>query len=663
MYSEYKQNKQFFKSAEDLLKTSKTMQDIFLMATHLHKKDKALTWINEKEKVKTLKYRQYRSACFEYASRLSQMLKNLEPDAVVALKLKNCPEWPLLFWAILMCGFVPFLIDAKLPKENTEILLKESKAEAIVTQEIAIYSVVSVNLTALNDVKVNFKFASKWANQIIFCSSGTTGNVKLMIYDGANMCHQIAAAIDMPEQTRDIMYPGEINIIAMIPFHHIFGFVAVFLWYTFFGKNIVFTKDLSPKEICGVSQKCGVTHVYSVPLFWDSLAQMVIRKAELEGPKKSDLLSRMIAFHTQKISNDEAGSAAGNMALNYVQNQLLGKKIKYCISGGGFLSIETLNTINGIGYPLCDGYGMTEAGVTSVELSYKVEQRLKGSIGRPLHGIQYKLVNTTTMDPNTGELMIKSPIIHTLEIVNGEKQKPVLEDGYFRTGDIAYVDETGNYYLKGRIKDIIINENGENIFPDEIEDYFKDIKGVSKTCVVGIKKGNNNHEVITCILEINVGVTEEQLEDIKKETNEINNTLSNEKRVQEFLISKNKLPLTASMKVKRFKVKELLEKHSSLFVGINEKKEVKTFEGFKKEEVEPIVKQMREIFAQVLLLPIVKIGDDDHWINDLGGDSMSYVELVGAINNGFQVEIPEDKYAILTNVNDFAEEVLILRQK
>lgn len=652
----------FFSSAEDLVtKTSRTMQDIFLMATNLHRREKAITYINQKNKVVSFKYKHYRSFCFEYASKLSESLKEFASDSIVALKLRNCPEWPLLFWGLLMSGYIPFLIDAKLPKENTENLLKQSKAVAIVTQEISSYSVKTINISALKSQKVNFKFAEKWANNVIFCSSGTTGNAKLMVYDGNNMCHQIAAALDMPKETLDIMYPGEINNIAIVPFHHIFGFVAVFLWYTFFGKNIVFPKDLSPSEIFNVCQKCNVTHVYSVPLFWDSLAQNVVRKAELEGPKKAELLSKMIAFNTHKITAEEAGTASTSLALSIVQNQLLGKKVRYCISGGGYLSNETLNTINGIGYNLYNGFGMTEVGVTSVELSPMVEYRLKGSIGHPLHGVEYKLANTSALHPNEGELLIKSPTIHSLEIINGEFQKPLLEDGFLKTGDIACVDETGNYYLKGRIKDIIINENGENIYPDELEDYFKDIKGVTKVCVLGIKNGKNHHEDITCVIEINNDVSEDDLVSIKKQCDDINNSLSNEKRIKSFLISKVPLPLTASMKVKRFKVKELVEKNKDSFAKFGAKKKIKNFDGYKMEDVEPIIKEVRKIFAKILLLPCVKINDDDHWINDLGGDSMSYVELIGEINKAFDIQIPEDKYAILVNINDFVEEILILK--
>ena len=661
MTTDNKQIKKFFETASTLLGTSKTLQEIYLAATTQHAKEKAITYINEKGKVVSYKYKNYRSLCFETASKLSQKLHELPKNSVVALKLKNCPDWPRLFWGILMNGYVPFLIDAKLPKENTEVLLKESQAKGIVTGEIFSYDIPTVNVTSLDNVKVNFKFPVTWANEVIFCSSGTTGNVKLMVFDGANLCHQIAASLDMPNTTSDIMYPGEVNIAAIIPFHHIFGFVAVFLWYTFYGKNIVFVKDLSPTEVFSTCQRCGVTHVYSVPLFWDSLAQSLVRKADLEGPKKAEIISKMIAFNTHKISAEEAGQGASLIALGIVQGQLLGKKIRYCISGGGYISAETMNIINGIGYPLYNGYGMTEAGVVAVELSPKVEYRLKGSIGKPLHGVEFKLRNTTKLHPNVGELMIKSNITHRIEIINGVEQTPELIDGFMPTGDIASKDETGFYYIKGRIKDIIINENGENIYPDEIEDYFKEVPGITNVCVIGVRKGKSAHESITAIFEIANDVDDEKLKAMKAKIEEINLSLSNEKRVQDFFIAKEKLPLTASMKVKRFQVRELIKIKKGAFIGFDEKKEIKDFSGYKKEDVEPIVNKVRSLFSKTLYLPQIKIGDDDHWINDLGGDSMSYIELINYIDQEFGIEIPEELYAKLTSVNEFAEEVLILK--
>ena len=257
--------------------------------------------------------------------------------------------------------------------------------------------------------------------------------------------------------------------------------------------------------------------------------------------------------------------------------------------------------------------------------------------------------------------MIKSNITHKIEIINGVEQAPELEDGFLPTGDIAYRDETGFYYIKGRIKDIIINENGENIYPDEIEDYFKDVPGVTRVCVVGVKKGKSTHEAITAIFEISNDVDSEKLKAMKAKIDEINLSLPNEKRVQDFFIAKERLPLTASMKVKRFQVRELMKIKSKAFLSFDEKKEIKSFTGYAKEDVEPIIKKVRNIFSKTLYLPEIKIGDDDHWINDLGGDSMSYIELINSLDQEFGTKIPEELYAKLTSVNEFTEEILILK--
>lgn len=663
-YPEYKSVRKFFNQIDDLLRTACSMSDIFFAITqkkHNHKK--ALTTLNEKGRPVSIKYKHYRSFAYQMGSRLEVLLENYPEGSVVGLKCANNPNWPLLFWGILMNGCTPFLIDAKLPKENTENVLREAKAVALISNEVSEYkNAKNLNIDDILQIKPNLRFAARWGNEVIFSSSGTTGNVKLMIFNGRNLVHQIAAAYSMPETTGDIMNAGEINILAMLPFHHIFGFVAVFLWYSFFGKNIVFPTDLSPKNIMTTCQKAGITHVYSVPLFWDSIAQNILRKAELEGPQRSELLSKMIAYNTHKISDMEAGQAAYPIALRIVQDQVLGHKVKFCIAGGGYISEETLNTINGIGYPLYNGYGMTEAGVTSVELSRKVEYRLKGSIGRPLHGVSYKLVNNNPLHPNEGELYIKSEITHTREIIDGVERKTVLEDGYMATGDIASVDEAGFYYIRGRIKDVIINENGENIFPDEIESYFKELKHISNLVVLGVRKGRSTHEDITLIIEPSNDCDDAGLKELKEECDKVNETLQNEKKVAKFLVAKNKLPLTSSLKVKRFEVKELLKKNPDLFVGFDEKKEIKSFKGFSKEEIEPVVIKVRDIFARVLLLPVVKVNDTDHWINDLGGDSMSYVELINTLNDEFDIEIPQERYSSgqLTCVNDFALEILTI---
>ena len=657
MYPEYEKINALFQEASKLYKSSRTMEDIFVSSMKRNEKNDAVEYLDEKGRVKSYKYSKLRSNAYADASVLSNILCQKEKHLPIILKLANCPQWPEIFWAILMCGYKPLLIDAKTSKEGTQNLIEQSKAIAIISEDIYQYSILKITLNDILEEKHHYSFAPDWENEVIFCSSGTTGDVKLMVFNGENIINQICCSIDMPLQTKDIMYPekyGKIKILCMVPFHHIFGFVAVFLWYTFYGKTLVFASSVAPSDIQNMCQKCGVTHVYSVPLFWDSLAQTIERKIALLGPQKQEMLDKMIGFNTGKITAAEAGMASSLIFRDTVQKMLLGNKIRFCISGGGFLSKKTLTTINGCGYPLYNGYGMTEIGVTSVELSQDVEERLKGKVGKPFHGVEYKIAD----NKESGELLIKSPTIHIREIINGVEKNTELDNDYFHTGDIASIDPTGGYSIKGRIKDVIVNASGENIFPDELEIFFKNLPHVNQLSVLGTARKNSQDEDICLILELDNQVKDDDLKAIEKMIKDIK--LPHDVVIDKIYLSKNQLPLASNMKVKRYLIKKAIESKSTDYITINAKKETKSFDGFKPEEVEFIIKDIRTIFSEILFLPEFKIEDGGHWINDLGGDSMSYIELVRKVEEKFAVTIAEDKYGQLTCVNDFVYEVATL---
>lgn len=658
MYPEYNRVNNFLAEASKLLETKQTMSDIFASYKR-HDGNMAALYLNDKGKIKHYKYKHLRANALRYASVLDELLHKCEKHNPVVLKAANSPRWVEMFWAILMCGYKPLLIDARTNKENTQNLITRAKAVAIVTDDIHPYKEIKkVNFDDVIEEKKIDGFEPDWEDEVFFCSSGTTGEVKLMVFNGKNLCNQICASLKMPEETKDLMYPasmGRLRILAMIPFHHIFGFVAVFLWFTFYGKTLVYPASSAASDLLYMCQKTGVTHVFSVPLLWDSLAQQLMRKAAMAGEERVALLNKMIAYNTGKIDRAEAGIAASSIARSKVQKALLGDKVRYCISGGGFLSPETLNTINGIGYNLYNGYGMTELGVTSVELSPDVKVRLDGSIGRPLNGVEYKILEG-------GELVVKSPITHIREIIGGVEQPASLDkDGYFHTGDIADVDERGEYHLRGRIKDIIVNADGENIFPDELEIYFKDLPHVSHLSVLGIAKANSKDEDVVLVLEMDNQVDDATIKSLKDEVAKIK--LPHGVMIKTVYLSKNRLPLANNMKVKRFVIKKAIEEGSGDYLPVDKKREKVSFEGFDDDEIKSILKPMREIFSKILILPKFKIEDDSHWINDLGGDSMSYVELIREVQETFQVEFPEEVLGQMATVNDFTYEVAKLKKE
>ena len=664
MYPEYKKVKACAEEANLLLATSRTMEDIFNLATKRNAKRFAVTYIDGKGRLKKYKYSLFRKHAYEIASILNNFMIQQPKNVPIVLKAANGPHWGEIFWAILMCGYKPFLVDAKTTKEGTDNLIKQAHAAAIITDDPYTYDIQKLSLADILEEKSSYSFSPMWENEIIFCSSGTTGDVKMMVYNGQNMCAQVAAALDFAETSKDLLYPksmGELKVLAMIPFHHIFGFIATFLWYFYYGANLVFVRSLAPSEIQFICQKVGVTHVFSVPLFWDSLTQGLERKKALETEEKQRYIDKLIGYNTGKITREEAGPY--KVVAKRIQKNLLGTKIKFCISGGGYLNGHTQTVINGIGYPLYNGYGMTEIGVTSVELSPVVELRLKGSIGIPLHGVSYK-IKSNTKNQNVGELFVKSPITHVREIIGGvEKEVQLDKDGYFSTGDIAEVDATNRYYLKGRIKDIIINSDGENIFPDELEIFFRKVEHVNNLCVLGVDVKDSTNQKVVCVLEVDNSINEEQVNALKEEVKKIGQDLPKGTKITDFYFARKKLPVANNMKVKRFMVKKGIETGSDEYIPFDYKKETKNERHFDEKTVKEIVEPMRNIFSKILILPKFKIEDEAHWINDLGGDSMSYVELITMVQDEFGVVIPEAQYGQLTCVNDFVEEVVNLKKK
>ena len=640
-------NKYIYKSDKLIHEQNLTMEQIFNYSYVLNKHGVAFEYFDFNNKYRSLSYKDVKKNTFRYASVISKALEGCEKHNVIILKYTNSPEWCEFFYAILMAGYKPLLVNAKTDKDGVNNLIRQTKAVAVVSDDPFTYDVMKLRVDIVASLPENKNFTPSWENEVIFCSSGTTGDVKLMVFDGENLCHQVAASLEMPNYTNDIMYPGKIKILGMIPFHHIFGFVAVFLWYSFYGKEIVFPKSMSSKDIQDVCINSGITHVYSVPLFWDSLARQYLRTMEMADEKTKGYLLALLEM------NLHGGKKLSSIVVKKIQKSLLGNKVRMCISGGGYISEETISTINGIGYPLYNGFGMTELGVTSVELSKCLEERLACSVGHPFHGVTYAFKN----NEKSGELLVKSAQIHKKEIIGGKLQNAKLDaNGFFHTGDIACFDEDGKCYIKGRIKDIIINANGENIFPDEIELYFKDLKNVLAFSVMGIKNEKKDHvEDVTLVLQVEDSVTPEILENIKAEVSLRSKKLPNGVVIDKIYFTAVQLPTANNFKVKRNAIKKAIEEKSKDFAEIGSKKievvEKLYDDKITKEIVEPLCK----IYAKVLVLPESKIKNNSHFINDLGGDSMKFFELITEVESQFNIVVPDEKYITLSTISAFVD--------
>jgi len=641
--------KVFYDEANVLMSSKKTLKDIFDIQIKTWSKRTLFIFEDENGKVKKVKYSEFESICRKYAFAFEKAL-NYPKGSFIALKMNNSPKWAYTFWGLVIAGYSPILINSILRSDDTNRLIKESNARVVINDQDESLCVPNININSLE-----FSEESKseeFANKVAFCTSGTTGKSRIYVYNGENLSYQIYAAYCMPDTSDTIMYQKpDVRLITIIPFAHIFGFVANLLWFTFFGRTFVFTKSINPDEIVRMCKKYQVSHIFAVPLFWDRVAKSFRASLSKESKSRLSLVEKLIKYNNKEISKTEAGFASTKIVRKKLQKKILGDKVVFCIAGGSVISKDTLHTINGIGYPLYNGYGMTEIGITSVELSPDIIQRNKASVGKSLTNIEYKVENN--------ELLVKAPQIHSETLINGKLEKAIIdENGYFHTGDIASIDKDGYTYIKGKTKDVVIGANGENIYPDEVEIKFSDISEIDNLSVLGVKRDGN--EVLTMVLYIESKLNKEQIENIQNKISEANEKLPRSMQVQDFYLSTMPLPINASMKVMRYQLVDDLKNRPELFIKLN-RGDLTSFEGYDEKEIKQISEHVIDIIADILNIDKATIPASAHIIVDLGGDSFTYMSIIASIESEFDIKISTDMIGRLNTVNEFT--LYILKQK
>lgn len=623
------------------------------VAAELTEKDGTLT---------TVTYEEYRALARGVGQALEKEIG--AKNKCVGIKLENSPMWPAMLWGILMSGNVPLLLDVRAEQNITQHLLAESGAIGIITEEQEKYPEVKVLRPAeLLEKKAKNSYEPKWADMICLCTSGTTGTSKIYAYDGFAMSKQIENAKYFLGENEDIMYDaadGPLKNLAFLPMHHIFGFVAVYLWFSFFGKTIVYLSDKSPKGIMEACRKHQVTHIFNVPLFWNNVAQGIMRKVRQGGERRQkqfETLSK-ISHAMQKNMKKSGRKILGASALKSIQQELIGSGVRFLINGGGHIVPETMRIINDIGYPLYNGFGMTEAGITSVELSRDIDVRLKASVGKPFESVEYKVLPTGA-DESVGELVIRGDSLFSGRMIGG-KFIP-REEEWYQTGDIARLDADGRLWIEGRVKEVIIGASGENVYPDEVEGYFSELPGVEQMVVLGLDAGEP-YEQIAMLLKMEEGISSTEFAAASMRIAEINGSLPMYKQVKRVLVSDAPMPLANGIKVQRQKLKKLVENGSWKCRPMDAALEQMSEDvgaGAEGEIANPrflqIKQEVRKIFSDVLILPEEEIGERAHFVIDLGGDSLSVIGVIAQLEEKYNIEISDEDFARAVNVYEIAE--------
>jgi len=590
----------------------------------------------------------------------------------IGIAVDTCHEWPALYWGVLRSGHNALLLDASAPDSVIQGLMEEADCRQIISRKPRALAgnIRQIDFVLLKEAPRAIGFTPIWGEYTAMCTSGTTGRSRIFAYNGTAICEQALNSLMVHKANSRIIGPDNRGrkILAFLPFHHVLGFMANVIWAHFMGMTNIYLKDRTPNSIINTCRHFPPNMLVLVPLVGNSLVRTLQKNLKKEKKYRQGMFSSLTAasLTRQRLSPEGGLRWAQDTAFATIDEKLLGTEVDVVILGGSHTPKETLRTLNALGYYTITGYGMTETAINGFETAMDLKHRMNGSVGKPLGSAEYRIVPRKEGD-KTGELQIRGPGIHSGRVVKGEVLPPdLLDDGWFPTGDIAEIDNTGRLYIRGRLKDVIINESGENVYPDDMEEPFAALKGVEQSCVVGFRR-NKKDENEDVVLVLNVGdnyTDTDYLDTLTAKIASANARLPLHSRLNRALVTPMKLPLVSGIKVKRIELKRLYEEGELIYreldlSGGNAGAEVVA--AAKAEDHasrnNQILRAVRAMYAEALDIPESEIADNAHFIEDLQGDSLQVLSIALKAEEEWGVTIPAEEYGQCATVAGMARMV------
>lgn len=411
---------------------------------------------------------------------------NFEENDTIAVVGKNCYEWMLVYLAVLSAGRIIVPLDRALPPQEMRSQIERAGVKAVFyTEELkAFFSSYTVFQTyCMNDENFRSLVENSMSldsaaydnttldiekTSLILFTSGTTARSKAVMLSQKNIVSNVIAL-----RKHVTFYNTDVNM-ALLPFHHGFGMTQIVLFLSL-GICNVFCEGL---RIARCLKEYRVTILVCVPRIADEIMAAIQSKLKKTG--KDALVNTMAT--AAGILNRFKIDIRRKMFRKIIDE--LGGGLRLIIIGAAPASPDVLKRFNEFGILTIQGYGLTETSPVLCAESDKI-MRL-GSIGKPLPDIEIKI---DSPDENgIGEITAKGDNVMIGYYKDEESTNAVLKNGYFYTGDMGYFDKDGFLFITGRKKNVIVLNNGKNVFPEELELVISQCEAV-KECIVSQKGG------------------------------------------------------------------------------------------------------------------------------------------------------------------------------
>lgn len=572
----------------------------------------------------------------------------------VAIFFENRPEWIYSFFAGWNCGAINVLIDVMCTQKEVEYILNDCQPEIIITStkninllESAVKNInyqpeiINVDQIELSNQIKNLPEYTPAEDETVLMlyTSGTTGNSKGVMLSYKNIMKNVHWNNDAKRINNTD------RIIAILPTHHSWPLIATVLCPLDCGATVVFLPKLDAQTLMTTLKEKQITMVTAVPRLFEMLHAGIMEKI------KKNLIAVMLLNFCKllyKIPGNRflfGRSKAPYSMLDIIPltrkifkrvQKEFGGNIKTFISGGAKLEQHIIENFRAMGILMLEGYGLTE---TAPMVTYHPFDKIKiGSTGRVFDEIDICL-------GDENEILIKGPNVFTGYWNKAEDTRNAFTpDGYFKTGDLGYLDKQRYLYITGRKKDIIVLSNGKNIRPDLIEADLKATYGLLEDIAITFLKNQLVAVVIpdmkfarkNGISNINEAIKFDVIDDYNK-------NVENYKKIYNFIITTKEIPKTRMGKIQRYKLADFVEKNQRA-------RDIKQLEIPQYEEYTIISDHLANI-ADVDVIP------DDHIEIDLGLDSLELIEFHLFLEKTFGIQLQEGEIANFPSVEKLADYV------
>ncbi len=595
----------------------------------------------EKSGIKIIKttYKEAKKLVQGLAPALEKKFADFPKGSYIGLDMPNSVEWIVALWAILAAGCNVVLINQRLGGRVLENCLAETQVRAVVTDTATgvKYGLPAVCPAELQLIDSSFE-KKEFGTEILVMSSGTSSHVKCCAYTAREIADQILDSSKIIRECKTLKrhYNGELKQLALLPFCHVFGLTAVYFWFAFFSRTFVKIDSLSSANVRDTVIRHRVTHVFAVPLFFETVFSQVMLAIEARGDGSDRKLEKGFEISRKLDFCPPLRNLFDRIAFKEVRKRLFGDSISYFICGGSSVRPEVLEFFNRIGYPISNGYGMSEIGITSVELREKIRFAEPLSVGLPFSSIQYRV--------SGGKLEVSGSSRAKYIISDGKRTVP---DEYFETNDLVSFDtEKKIYKILGRSDELVIGLSGENLNPQLIEANFD--KLAAKTCLCAVKNGGKT--VPTLVVGLNSNLSGKTKSALRDAVREIIRTNGLERQIENVIFTDSPLMDPDDIKLNRRRIASRVADGLILPVDFTA---VAQNNG-----TSPVLSAVRAAFSKVLGRPEDELDAAADFFSELGGSSFQWFSLCADLSEELKIAIPESPEGIssIRSLASYAED-------